>query len=170
MKVWKKLKKWSAGVIFKSGKCYLDKDVLSMAINAKQKKDNEFVEKISKLYNEFIDKKNDYNKAIQQIESLTSRDENDIPIKLLKPVCSYKKRKGDKAMPTKRNELIERYVSTKSRPDMELEEWLRTKTSLFSRYKRDNGCDLTMEMVHQVIDKLKPRQKLNFDDIEKVSV
>ena len=54
--------------------------------------------------------------------------------------------------------------------DMELEEWLRTKTSLFSRYKRDNGCDLTMEMVHQVIDKFKPREKLNFDDIEKVSV
>ena len=73
-------------------------------------------------------------------------------------------------MPTKRNELVERYISTKSRPDMELEEWLRTKTSLFSRYKRDNGCDLTMEMIHQVIDKFKPREKLNFDDIEKVSV
>ena len=43
-------KKFSAGVIFKHGKCYLDEDVLSMAMNAKEKKETQFKERISKLY------------------------------------------------------------------------------------------------------------------------
>ena len=82
------------------------------------------------------------------MESLKSKDEKDIPVKLLKSLCSYKKRKGDNTIPTKRNELVECYITTKSRPDMELEEWLRTRTTLFSRYKRDNGCYLTMAHSH----------------------
>ena len=49
-----KVKKWSAGVIFKSGKYYLDKDVSSMAINATQKKYNEFVEKVTKCTVNFV--------------------------------------------------------------------------------------------------------------------
>ena len=55
---------------------------------------------------------------------------------------------------------------------MELEERLRTRTALFSRYKRDNsfGSNLTMEIVHQVIDKFNTKEALNFDDVEKVSV
>ena len=60
-----KVKKWSAGVIFKTGKCYLDKDVLSMVIHAKQKKDNDLIEKVTKLYTDFCEKKNEYDKAIQ---------------------------------------------------------------------------------------------------------
>ena len=44
-------------------------------------------------------------------------------MKLLEPLCSNEKRKGDNAIPTKRDELVERYISTKSRQDMNLEEW-----------------------------------------------
>ena len=92
-------------------------------------------------------------------------------MKLLKPLCSYKKRKGDKAIPTKRDELVERYISTKSRQDMNLEEWLHSSTTLFSRYKRDNSIDLTMEEIHQIIEKFfNSKEKLIFDDVEKVSV
>ena len=53
---------------------------------------------------------------------------------------------------------------------MNSEELLRTRTTLFSRYKRDNGCDLTMKMINQVIDKFNTKETLNFDDVEKVSV
>ena len=88
----------------------------------------------------------------------------------MKSVCAYKKRKGDKAIPTKRGELVERYISTKSRSDMNLEEWLRSKTTLFSRYKRDNGKDLTMDIIHEIIDKFESKEKLIFDDVEKCSV
>ena len=91
-------------------------------------------------------------------------------MKLLKPLCSCKKKKGDKAVPTKRDELVERYISTKSRQDMNLEEWLRSRTTLFSRYKRNNGIDLTMEAMHQIIEKFNSKEKFNFDDVEKVSV
>ena len=37
-------KKFSAGVIFKHVKCYLDEDVLSMEMNAKEKKEKQFKE------------------------------------------------------------------------------------------------------------------------------
>ena len=63
-------------------------------------------------------------------------------------------------MPTKRDELVERYISTKSRSDMNLEEWLRSKTTLFSRYKRDNGMNLTMDVIHEIIDKFDSKEKL----------
>ena len=43
-------KKSSAGVIFKHGKCYLDEDILSMAMNAKENKEKQFKERISKLF------------------------------------------------------------------------------------------------------------------------
>ena len=72
-----------------------------MAINAKQKRDNEFIEKINNVYSEFCDNKNEYEKAFTQMESLKSKEEKDIPVKLLKSLCSYKKRKGDKPIPTK---------------------------------------------------------------------
>ena len=53
---------------------------------------------------------------------------------------------------------------------MNLEEWLRTKTALFSRYKRENGIELTMEVIQQIIEKYDTKQELNFDDVEKVSI
>ena len=90
-------------------------------------------------------------------------------MKLLEPLCSNEKRKGDNAIPTKRDELVERYISTKSRQDMNLEEWLHSRTTLFSRYKRDNGTDLTMETIHQIIEKFNSKEKLNFVDVEIVS-
>ena len=98
------------------------------------------------------------------------KEEKFIAVKLLKPLCPYKKRKGDRAIPTKRDELVERYISTKSRPDIDSEEWLRTKTTLFSRYKRENGIELTMEVIQQIIEKFDTKEKLNFDDVEKVSI
>ena len=119
---------------------------------------------------DFCEKKKEYEKAIQQLACLEIKEEKFIPVQLLKPLCSYKKRKGDRAIPTKRDELVEQYVSTKSRPDMNLEEWLRTKTTLFSRYKHENGIELTMEVIQQIIEKFNTKKELNFDDVKKVSI
>ena len=94
-------------MFFKTGKCYLDKHVLSMAINAKQKKDNDFIEKVAKLYTDFCEKKKEYEKATKQLAYLEIKDEKFIPVKMLKSLCSYKKRKGDRAIPRKRDELVE---------------------------------------------------------------
>ena len=53
---------------------------------------------------------------------------------------------------------------------MNLEEWLQMKTTLFSRYKRKNGIELTKEVIQQIIEKFNTKKELNFDDIEKVSI
>ena len=64
--------------------------MLSIAINAKQKKDNDFIEKVAKLNTDFCEKKKEYKKAIQQLACLEIKEEKLIPVKLLKPLCSYK--------------------------------------------------------------------------------
>ena len=66
--------------------------IFKTGINAKQKKDNNFIEKVTKLYCESCDKKKEYNKAIQQLACLEIKGEKLIPVKLSKPLCSYKKR------------------------------------------------------------------------------
>ena len=53
---------------------------------------------------------------------------------------------------------------------MNLEECLRMRTTLFTRYKRDNGTDLTMEVIHQIIEKFNAKEELNFNDVKKVSI
>ena len=45
---------------------------------------------------------------------------------------------------------------------MNLEEWLRTKTTLFSRYKRENGIELTMEAIQQIIEKFNTKKGTEF--------
>ena len=42
---------------------------------------------------EFCNKKKKYEKAIQQLAYLEIKEEEFIPVKLLKPLCSYKKGK-----------------------------------------------------------------------------
>ena len=79
--------------MFKTENCYLDKDVLSMVIIAKQKKENDFIEKVTKLYMKFCDKKKEYGKVFQQLVSLEIKEDKFVPVKLLKPLCSYKKGK-----------------------------------------------------------------------------
>ena len=93
-----------------------------MAINAKQKKDDNFIENVTKLHCEYCEKKYIYEKAMQQLTPLKIEEEKLIPLKLLKPLCSSKKMKRDKVIPTKCDELVERFISTKSRQDMNLEE------------------------------------------------
>ena len=73
-----------------------------------KKKDNDFIEKVAKFYMDFCEKKKDYENAIQQLACLEIKEEKFIPVKMLKPLCSYKKRKGDKAIQTKRDELVKR--------------------------------------------------------------
>ena len=53
---------------------------------------------------------------------------------------------------------------------MNLEQWLCMKTKMFTRYKHDNGTDLTMEVIYQIIENFNAKEELNFDDVKKVSI
>jgi len=146
-------KKWSAGIIFKSGKCYLDKDVLSMVIKAKEKKNEQLVARVKKINGEYCEKKQEYEIAVCEMkkwEMKTERKREKLPLKILKPLCAYKKRKGDKAIPTKQDGLLERWMSTKHRGDMTLEEWIKS-TTLIETYKKDTGRELTMGIVNTIL-------------------
>ena len=83
-------------------------------------------------------------------EMKTERKREKLPLKILKPLCAYKKRKGDKAIPTKQDGLLERWMSTKHRGDMTLKELIKS-TMLFEMYKKGTGRDLTMGIVNTII-------------------
>ena len=68
-------------------------------------------------------------------------------MKLLKPLVVWKNRKGDEAIPSKHDALIERWYKTKHRADLSFEEALK-ETSIFATYKKETGRDLTMNIVH----------------------
>ena len=132
-----KAKKFSAGVIFKNGKCLLDEDVLTLALNAKEKKENQFKERIGKLHKQYNDRKKSYIAARKNFDE--SKDTKDkLPLKLLKPLVVWKKRKGDEVIPSKHDALIERWSKTKHRADLSFEEALK-ETSIFATYKKETG-------------------------------
>jgi hypothetical protein len=100
----KNVKRWSAGVILKKCKRHLDKEVLEMAASAKRKKDDTFRDRIRKLHNDFLKKKLAFDNAIKELNAMKTKTSIGIPLKLLKPLVVWKKRKGDKPTPVKRKE------------------------------------------------------------------
>ena len=66
----------------------------SIAINAKQKKDNEFIEKITKLYSEFCDKKKEYEKALAQMESFKKQGRKGHSSEIIETTLSLQKTEG----------------------------------------------------------------------------
>jgi len=146
----KNVRRWTAGVIFDHNKCYLDEEVLEVATSHIKKKEKEYWNKVRKHYNEYHKKKDDYEKAFNEYNKQNSH--NNLPIKLLKPLCNWKKRKGDKKMPTKQNELLSRWEETKDRNDISLEEYMKTMTTLYETYKREhNGTSLTLELINEMM-------------------
>ena len=83
------------------------------------KKEKEFWSKVKRYCCEY--KKKDFNEAKSELEKQTLY--NNLPVKLLKPLCLWKKRKGDVKMPTKQDELMIQWKDTKDRNDMSLEEY-----------------------------------------------
>lgn len=145
----KHVKKWSAGIIFDNNKCHLDEEVLQIARSFVEKKAVEFWKKVRKHHDDYFQKKTDFDIAHRSIN--VSKPDN-LPIKLLKPLCAWKKRKGDKRMPTKLDELNVRWVETKDRRDISLEEYFKTNTTLFDVYQKENkGKELTIELIDEMM-------------------
>ena len=146
-------KKFSAGVIFKHGMCYLDKDILSMAINARQKKEKHFKERICKLYKNYHDKKKLFEDALVKYNEWekhcksNDKQSGNLPLRILKPLVAWKKRKSDKALPSKLEPLMERWNETKDRSHQCFESFLK-ETSIFDAYKKETGRQLTMDIVN----------------------
>lgn len=140
------VKKWSSGTIFENNKCHLDEDVLRVANFNAMKKKKEFWNKVKKYYCEYYKKKKEFDEAKNELEKRTLH--NNLPIKILKPLCLWKKRKGDSKMPTKQDELMVRWNETKDRHDVSLEEYLQTTSTIFETYQKDNkGSVLTVDMI-----------------------
>ena len=77
---------------------------------------------------------------------------DNLPIKILKPLCLWKKRKGDVKMPTKQDGLLVRWRETKDRNDMSLEENLKTTSTIFETYQKDHkGSALTMSIIEMMM-------------------
>ena len=147
----KDLGKWSAGVIFDRNKCHLNEEVLMVAHNHLRKKEEEFWKKVKKCCCEYSKKKEDYEKAIDELKKRPTH--NNLPIKILRPLCAWKKRKGDQKMPVKQNELFVRWDETKHRDEMSLESYLMETTILFETYERDHrGTKLTMNLINEMIN------------------
>jgi hypothetical protein len=104
----KNVKRWSASVIFKKGKCYLDEEVLQMAASDKRKKDNAFRDRVGKLRNDFLKKKLAFDNAIKELNAMKTKTSTSIPLKVLKPLVVWGEKKGDKPTPMKRKETRSR--------------------------------------------------------------
>ena len=138
--------KWTAGVIFDKGKCYLDNEVLQLAKDAKERKQSKFWEQVVSACKMFNKMKCEYEKAMERLVTIDKH--NNLPIRILSPLCKWKRRKSDKNMPTLRTKLMERWNKTKDRSDISLEEYLKTFTSIFQSYQKANqGKALTIEMI-----------------------
>ena len=140
------VKKWSSGTIFENNKYHLDEDVLKMASINAMKKENEFWNKVKRYYCEYQKKKKEFNAAKSELQKRTLH--NNLPIKILKPLCLWKKRKGDVKMPTKQDGLLVCWRETKDRSDMLIEEYLKTTSTIFETYQKDHkGSALTISVV-----------------------
>jgi len=95
-------------------------------------------------------KKKDFHQAYDEYNKRNTH--NNLPIKILKPLCIWKKRKGDKKMPTKQDELYKRWNETKNRCEISLEEYLMETTTLHDIYEKDHkGSPLTLDIINQMM-------------------
>ena len=140
--------KWTAGIIFDKGKCYLDEEVLELAKAAKEKKQNKFWNQVVsavKIYNKM---KHEYTESMKKLVAADKMKLNNLPIWVLYPLCKWKRRKGDENMPTLRMKLLERWKETKDRDNISFEQYLKSFTSLFETFQKTNGGKvLTIGMI-----------------------
>ena len=73
--------------------------------------------------------------ALEQLNSLENKEQRDLSVKLLKPLCSYKKGKETRKFQQKRNIKVKHCINIKSLKDINLNDWLYFRTKLFLKYK-----------------------------------
>ena len=142
--------KWTASIIFDKGKCYLDEEVLELAKAAKETKQNKFWNEVVSAVKVYNKMKDEYTESMKKLGVMDKKKHNNLPIRDLSPLCKWKRRKGDKNMPTLRMKLLERWwKETKDRDDILLEQYLKSFTSLFETYQKTNGRKvLTIDMIN----------------------
>jgi hypothetical protein len=107
----KDCKKLSAGVVFKSGRAWLGRDVLEVQLERNMKKKRKAKELVRKKAEERERKKEAYLKARSDI---AEREESKWSVPQLKALVSYKKRKTD-ALPKSRADLLTKWIELKDR-------------------------------------------------------
>ena len=98
--------KWTAGVLFDKGKCYLDEEVLRLASDAREKKESKFWETIRSNVSTFKKIKKDYEVSALKLKEYLPDKVDKLPIKVLSLLCKWKRRKADNKMPLKRTDLL----------------------------------------------------------------
>ena len=88
-----------------------DLDDLQLAKAAKEKKQSKFWDQVVSAVKTYNKMKDEYNKAMEKL--VTMEKHNNLPIRLLSPLCKWKKRKGDKTMPTLQKKLLDKLVELK---------------------------------------------------------
>ena len=107
----KKSKSLSAGIIFKAGELQLGQtvfDIHKQNLQEKKRKLNEKTKKDERIYHENVAKA----KAVLE----TNKKLEDMTIKELTAICKPLKQKEDGKMPSKKNELIEKFREWNGRP------------------------------------------------------
>ena len=83
--------KWTAGIIFDKGKCYLDEEVLQLAKAAKEKKQNKFWNQVVSAIKTYNKMKDEYVEATKKLLAIDQNKHNNLPIRVLSPLCKWKK-------------------------------------------------------------------------------
>ena len=90
----------------------------------------------------------DYEVLASKLKEYLPDKVDKLPIRVLSPLCKWKRRKGDNKMPLKHTNLLVRWHETKHREDITLEEFLTMMTAVFNTYNRmTKGGNLTMAMI-----------------------
>ena len=109
----KECKKLSAGVVFKSGRAWLGRDVLEAQLERTMKKKRKEKEIVRKKAEEKEKKKQAYLKASSEIAEL---EESKWSVSQLKALINYKRRKTDSwQQPKNRAELLTKWAEVKHR-------------------------------------------------------
>jgi hypothetical protein len=140
-------KKLTAGAVFKSRRAYLGPDVLQVALDKKKEKDEGERKKKEKQESERRKKKEAYLKANAEVTNL---DPSRWTVAQLKALVSYKRKKTDNwNLPSKRNQLVEKWEEIKNRETPpQTPEILRTENNLDDRSEDDaSGIILNMAVV-----------------------
>lgn len=113
-------KRFSAGLLFKTNKVCLDQEVLELQEERVRGIEEKMIQQSAKAKNEFQQRK---------IEAEEVMKLNKTAEQLLNPqlrcLVMWKKRKGDKACPTQKQDLIQRFNETYHRHDLTLEQHLK---------------------------------------------
>ena len=125
------VKKITAGQIFKAGSVALDSDVRDAVKDRINEKLQVELDKVGTAIVEYKERRIAYQRTINEVGE--GVDPQLLSNKQLKNICFWRKRKGDDAMPSRKEELVHRFNDTKDRQELSLEDFLKSEKGLKDR-------------------------------------